>query len=134
MNRLHGVIQAIDSHGSMSLVEIAHNGDRFCAYVVGTPQNCAYLQEGRKVDLLVKETEVSLARSPLGCISIGNCFAARVSEVWLGRLLGQVALDYRGTKVTAVVGARAIQQMALQPGEEILWLIKSTELTLAEAS
>jgi molybdopterin-binding protein len=51
-----------------------------------------------------------------------------------GRLLAQVALEYKGMTVTAVLGARAIRKMALVPGEEVLWLIKSTELTLAEAS
>jgi molybdate transport system regulatory protein len=134
VNRLRGIIREIETHGSMSLVDVAINGDRFSAYVLETPQSCGYLREGREVDLLVKETEVSLARAPLGWISIGNCFSARVLMVEEGRLLAQVALEYKGMTVTAVLGARAIRKMALVPGEEVLWLIKSTELTLAEAS
>jgi molybdate transport system regulatory protein len=134
MNRLPGIVRGIDSHGSMSLVEVAVDGDVFSAYVLETPRSCAYLREGKRIDLLVKETEVSLARPPLGSISIGNCFAARVNSVEEGKLLAQVALDYKGMKVTAVLGTRAVRKMTLIPGEEVLWLIKSTELTLAEAS
>lgn len=133
MNRLRGIVREIDSHGSMSLVEIAVQGDLFSAYVLETPRTCAYLREGAPIDLLVKETEISLARAPLGAISMGNCFSARVRAVEEGKLLTQVVLDYKGLRVTAVLGARAVRRMQLVADEEVLWLFKSTELTLAEA-
>lgn len=134
MNRLRGHIADVETCGSMSRVEVDISGTLLSAYVLETPETCSYLRSGYRVDMLVKETEVSLARDLHGQISIGNRFPAIVREIKVGQLLAQIALDFQGMTVTAVIGARALRELALQPGEEVLVLIKSTELTLAEVA
>ncbi|MBI2265537.1 MAG: TOBE domain-containing protein [Armatimonadetes bacterium] len=132
MNRLRGKIVKIESTGLMSSVDVKVGEDVFSAFVLETPPTCGYLREGGEVSLLFKETEVSLAREFTGIISIGNQMEGTVSRIDLGKILGLVELDYRGTTVGAITSKSAVTALDLKKGDKVRWLLKSSELSLME--
>ena len=133
MNRLRGQITGIESNGHISLVDVAVNGDTFAAILLEAPDSAAYLAVGNPVDVLFKETEVSLAKNLSGLISLRNRMRATVQHIRQGEILSEVVLDYRGQPLTSIITSRSIQRMEIREGDEVEALIKANEVSLTEA-
>jgi molybdate transport system regulatory protein len=133
VNKLAGVITAVTSSDHLSLVDVAVGEHLFAAIVVETPAAVPYLEAGRPVWLLFKETEVSLARNLAGAISLSNRIPARVRAIRPGRLLSEVELDYAGQRVVSVITTRSVERLGLQPGDAVEGFVKANEMILMEA-
>jgi molybdopterin-binding protein len=133
MNQLHGRITAIESDGHVSLVDVAVGEDTFAAILLETPANAPYLAVGRGVQVLFKETEVSLAKELSGQISLRNRIRAKVQGIRRGAILSEVLLDYRGQTIASIITTRALGRLELQEGDEVEALIKANEVSLMEA-
>jgi molybdate transport system regulatory protein len=133
MNRLPGVITAIEFNDHLSLVDVAVGEDAFTAMLMETPQNAPYLRAGNTVDVLFKATEVSLAKNLSGRISLRNRIKGTVKQIRRGDILCEVTLDYQGRRVTSIVTTRAVQRLELQEGDEVEALVKANEVSLTEA-
>jgi molybdopterin-binding protein len=132
MNRLNGTISAIESTDHLSLVDVAVAGDTFTAIVVETPGSAAYLRVGNQVEVLFKETEVSLARDLSGLISLRNRMAGTVQAIRRGKLLSEVRLDYKGMSVVSIITTRSVDRLQLAEGAAVEGLVKANEVTLRE--
>lgn len=132
MNKLQGQIAAVDSNSHMALVDVAVDGDIFTATLLETPQTAPYLQVGRPVTLLFKETEVSLAKNLSGLLSLRNRFAATVRAIERGGILSAVTLDYRGMTLTSIITTRSVARLQLAVGDTVEALIKANEIALRE--
>lgn len=133
MNRLRGQITGIESNGHVSLVDVAVNGDTFACILLEAPDMSPYLAVGNEVNVLFKETEVSLAKNLSGLISLRNRMRATVQHIRQGRILSEVVLDYRGQPLTSIITSRSIQRMEIREGDEVEALIKANEVSLTEA-
>jgi molybdate transport system regulatory protein len=134
MNRLLGAIAAVAASDHVSLVDVAVGEDLFTAAVVETPVTAPYLEAGRPVWLLFKETEVSLAKQLSGDISLSNRIPATVRAVRHGGLLSEVQLDYRGQPLVSVITTRSAERLKLRPGDRVEGLVKSNEMMLMDAA
>lgn len=132
MNRLRGRISAIESNGHVSLVDVAVGSDIFTAILLEAPDCASYLCVGNEVEVLFKETEVSLAKELSGLISLRNRIRSTVTQIRPGEILSEVLLDYQGLPVTSIVTSRAIARLELKPGDEVEALIKANEVSLME--
>ena len=132
MNRLRGRISQIESNGFISLVDVAVGADNFTAILLETPARAPYLAIGREVQVLFKETEVSLAKNLSGLLSLRNRLRGRVQHIRRGVILSEVALDYQGQSVTSIITTRAVDRLNLQVGDEVEALIKANEVSLME--
>ena len=132
MNKLRGLITGIESNDHVSLVDVEVNGDSFTATLLETPDDAPYLQVGNPVDVLFKETEVSLAKNLSGMISLRNRFTTTVKEVRGGVILSEVLLDYRGHSVSSIITSRSIKRMEIRPGDVLEAMVKANEVTLLE--
>ncbi len=130
MNRLKGQIVAIDHSSHMSLVDVAVGGDIFTATLLETPESADYLRVGSSVTLLFKETEVSLAKSLSGLISLRNRIAVAIRSIERGDILSAVELDYRGNTLKSVITTRAVERLQLTAGDQVEALIKANEIAL----
>ena len=133
MNRLRGRIISIESNDHVSLVDVDVSGDVFSATLLETPEDAPYLQPGNVVDVLFKETEVSLAKGLSGLISLRNRMSATVMQVRSGVILSEVVLDYRGQFISSIITTRSIGRMDIRQGDEVEALVKANEMTLMEA-
>lgn len=133
MNRLDGTVTAIESNGFVSLVDVAAGQHAFTALLLESPASAPYLAVGRAVTVLFKETEVSLAKSLAGELSLRNRIPAKVVSVRRGDILSEVVLDGgAGVSLTSIVTTRAVGRLSLAPGDEVEALIKANEVSLTE--
>jgi molybdate transport system regulatory protein len=130
MNKLQGKIVAIEHNSHMSLVDVAVGDDIFSATLLETPETASYLEVGKPVALLFKETEVSLAKNLSGLISLRNRFHATVLGINRGDILSAIRLDYLGLPLISIVTTRAVDRLQLAVGDEVDALVKANEMVL----
>lgn len=134
MNQLRGRIVGIESNDHVSLVDVEISGDTFSAMLLETPESASYLLIGNEVQVLFKETEVSLAKNLSGLISLRNRVHGSVRSVRRGAILSEVVLDYRGQTLTSIITTRSIRRLDIKQGDEVEALIKANEVSLMEVS
>ena len=132
MNKLRGRITRIESNDHVSLVDVDVSGDIFTATLLETPDDAAYLKVGNVVDVLFKETEVSLAKGLSGLISLRNRVLTTVRLVRSGVILSEVVMDYRGQPISSIITTGSIKRLDIKPGDEVEALVKANEVTLME--
>lgn len=143
MNRLHGIVAALESEGDLSLVEIDAGGIRLSSLVLDSVRSAAWLAPGSAVTVLFKESEVALAAgdpAQLAPLSIRNRLPCAVRAITAGRILAHIELECgledepaRGSATLhALISARACAELGLAPGMAVTALIKATEVSLAE--
>lgn len=132
MNKLRGRITAVEFNDHVSLVDVDVEGDAFTATLLETPEDAPYLKVGNRVQVLFKETEVSLAKNLSGQISLRNRIAAQVVEVRGGVILSEVVMQYRGHAISSIITTRSIVRMQIKPGDQLEAMVKANEVTLLE--
>jgi molybdate transport system regulatory protein len=130
MNRLPGMISAIEVHGSIALVEATVNAHKLTATLVGTGSEVQEWQSGMPVTVLFKETEVSLAKNLSGLISMRNRMPCAVTAIDRGKLLTKVSLDFSGHTITSVITTRSSHALSLAVGDMVEGLVKANEMTM----
>jgi len=133
MNRLPGCISAVESNGYLSLVDVEVEGEQFTATLLEDPSAARYLKQGSAVEVLFKETEVSLAKNLSGVISLRNRFPVTVTQINRGSIMTEVCVDYRGHALSSIITTRAVGRLKLEIGDEVEALVKANEITLMEA-
>jgi molybdopterin-binding protein len=132
MNKLRGRITRIESNDHVSLVDVDVSGDNFTATLLETPEDAPYLKVDNNVDVLFKETEVSLAKGLSGLISLRNRVLTTVKLVRSGVILSEVVLDYRGQTISSIITTGSIKRLDIKPGDQVEALVKANEVTLME--
>jgi molybdopterin-binding protein len=133
MNQLKGSITAIETAGDISLVTISAAGESFSSLVLDTPATVAYLQTGNEIVLVFKETEMSIGKALTGGLSLRNRFPAQIRQIESGTILSVVHLDFKGIPLQAVITTRSVAELQLVVGEQVVGLVKTTEITLTES-
>jgi len=133
VNCIKGKIVAIKSEGSLSLVHLETElAAILTVIVIDTPATASYLEIGKEVQALFKETEVILDLAKKRTLSIENCIPGEVMDIEEGTLMSQVRLQTVLGTLTAVITTTALQSMAISEGKNIVALIKVNEIMLSE--
>ncbi|MBP1617124.1 MAG: hypothetical protein H6Q14_951 [Bacteroidetes bacterium] len=132
MNKIKGVITGVESSSNISLATIQANGKTFSSLIIDTPANALYLEEGKEVYVLFKETEVSIAKGRTGLISMNNVLQVVVTKISKGDVLARLELDFDGTPIVSVITTRSVNRLGLCEGDTVEALVKSNEITLME--
>ena len=130
MNKLQGIITGIQQSGAILLVDADVNGHGFSALLIESAFRPDWLQVGNTIDLVFKETEVSLAKNLQGQISMRNRMKCVVREIERGDLLSKIKLSFLNHTVTSAITTRAVDSLSLTVGEEVEALIKANEVSL----
>lgn len=131
MNILPGTIREIKTHGNLTLVRIAVSDITFTSIVIETPATATYLKPGTAIQVMFKETEVIIAKTSQD-ISLQNRIPVRITEITKGQLLSQLLLQFHDYKICSVITSNAVNQLQLKPGSEVIALVKTNEVMLAE--
>ncbi|ELR73437.1 tobe domain protein [Fulvivirga imtechensis AK7] len=132
MNILTGKITAIEVSGSLSLVTAVAEDVVLKSIVIETPETASYLQEGRPVKLLFKETEVIIGVGNLSNISLQNRIAGTVSSIEKGSLISRLVINTRLGEIVSVITTRAVEQLNIDINAEVKAMIKTNEMMLSE--
>jgi molybdate transport system regulatory protein len=130
MNRIAGTIAAIESCGSVMLVDVQVGSQRYSATILGSGEMAVSWNIGTPVTLLFKETEVALAKNLSGMISLRNRFKGVVSAMESGQVLTKVSFVADGEIVTSIITTRSAQAMQIALGDAVEGLVKANEMTL----
>jgi molybdate transport system regulatory protein len=130
MNRLSGTITKIQQSGAIILVDVDVNGHGFSAMLIESASQPEWLKTGNTIDLVFKETEVSLAKNLSGMISMRNRMKCTVEQIERGELLSKITLKFQQYTVTSAITTRSVNSLDLKTGDEVEALVKANEVSL----
>ncbi len=129
-NHLRGEIIAIDTLGSIALIDVGVGTRRFSASVISSAQDLAVWKLGQEVQLRFNEMEVAIAKNLSGQISLRNRFPGVITGLEPGRILTRVLFRMDEIALSAVITSRSAQSLNLAVGDQIEGLVKSNEMLL----
>ncbi len=130
MNVLTGIITQIQQSGAILLVDVDVNGQNFSALLIESAIRTDWLQKSNTIDLVFKETEVSLAKNLSGLISLRNRMQCQVLKVERGELLSKITLQFQQQIITSAITTRAIDALQIVVGDSIEAMVKANEVSL----
>jgi molybdate transport system regulatory protein len=134
-NQLDGVIEAITRGEVMGTVQVRlAGGQDVTAAITLDAIDDLTLAVGQAVAVLIKSTEVSVALDPVPSLSIRNQIAGTVFEVDPGAVMTTVKVTIQGgATVTAAITKDGAEDLELAPGDPVIMLVKSTDVSMAVA-
>jgi len=130
MNKLTGIISKIQQSGAILLVDVDVDGHNFSAMLIESAFSPEWLQTGRIIELVFKETEVSLAKNLSGLISMRNRMKCTVFHIERGELLSKISLKFQKYVITSAITTRSVNSLDLKIGDEVEALVKANEVSL----
>ncbi|MFZ6849972.1 TOBE domain-containing protein [Undibacterium sp. RuRC25W] len=138
MNQIAGTIAAVETHGSVALVDVAAGRLQLSATLLGNPGQLAAWVTGREVTVLFKETEVAIAKNLQGEISLRNRIPGRILDIETGKILTRIVIVVEGltnevangVMISSVITSRSTHRLRLAIGDQVEALIKSNEMTI----
>ena len=130
MNKLNGSITKIQQSGAILLVDIDIDGHGFSALLIESATQTQWLQKNSIVDIVFKETEVTLAKNLSGLISTRNRMKCKVLQIEPGDLISKITLQFHNNTIVSAITTRALDSLQIDIGDEIEALIKSNEVSL----
>ncbi len=100
--------------------------------VVITKASCEdmHLSEGDTITVLIKGTDVMLAKSFSGMISARNRVSGVVKQIIEGDVVSKVFVESQDEMLHAIITNTSLKEMDISEGNEITAIVKSTELIL----
>ena len=130
MNKLTGIISKIQQSGAILLVDVNVDGHGFSAMLIESATQPEWLQPGNTIELVFKETEVSLAKNLSGMISMRNRMKCTILHIECGELLSKVSLQFQEYTITSAITTRSVNLLDLKIGDEVEALVKANEVSL----
>lgn len=130
MNKLTGTISKIQQSGAILLVDVDVDGHGFSAMLIESATQPEWLKTGNTIDLIFKETEVSLAKNLSGIISMRNRMKCTILHIERGELLSKVSLQFQKYVITSAITTRSVNSLDLKIGDEVEALVKANEVSL----
>jgi molybdate transport system regulatory protein len=100
--------------------------------VIITTASCddMHLSEGDSITVLIKGTDVMLAKSFSGMISARNRVSGIVTQIIQGDVVSKVFVESQEEMLHAVITNTSLKEMDIKEGNEVTAIVKSTELIL----
>lgn len=131
MNRLPGVISAVQYHDRIALIDVTVTDSICCSAIqIGLEQGGTDCTVGSPVMLYFKEFEVSIARQLQGMISLRNRFQCRIVSLERGEIMTRIILQCQHFKLSSVITTRSVNAMLLKSGDEVEALVKANEMNI----
>jgi molybdopterin-binding protein len=130
MNKLPGTITNIQQSGAILLVDIRVADRLFSALLIESANQPEWVKIGETIDIVFKETEVSLAKNLSGQISLRNRMQCVVLKIDRGKLLSRVFLKFQDFTLSSAITTRSVDSLNLNIGDEVEALVKSNEVSL----
>lgn len=130
MNKLSGKILKIQQSGAILLVDVEVEKQIFSALLIESVIQPDWLETGKDVEIVFKETEVSLAKNLSGQISMRNRMKCYVQRIDRGELLSKIDLKFGDYTITSAITTRSVDSLKLELGDEVEALVKANEVSL----
>jgi molybdate transport system regulatory protein len=130
VNSLPGVLNEIESEGSVALLDVMVGEQKFSATLLGSTTDFAGWQNGMRVQLSFNEMEVAIAKNLQGQISLRNRLPGVIQQIEAGKILTRVHFLMQQFTISAVITTRSARALQLTVGDHIEGLVKSNEMNV----
>lgn len=129
MNQLEAEIVHYRVSGQIIICELMTHGTPATAVILDSPSELNWLQEGQKVNILFKETEVMIAKGDIGMLSLNNRFTGKITGVETGDIYSSLMIDF-GTGIESVITSKSVRRLELKEGDVVTALVKANEISI----
>jgi molybdate transport system ATP-binding protein len=129
MNRFPGTVRSLQVSDGVSLMTFDALGERLVMLGLEPP---AGLEEGGRVLLGVKGTQLLLSRKAPEGLSLLNALPAEVERIERGELLAAVELRSGMERLEALLPREALEPLALEPGDGCWVCFQASALSILE--
>ena len=129
MSKFIATIKKINSVDNLNIVEFDFNGLTLKMMSLDLNDD---VKIGKKVELSVKPSNISIAKNLIGEISLSNQIVATIQSLENGQLLTSVILKINDTLLESIITVDSSKRMNLQIGEVVTILIKASNLSIGE--
>jgi molybdopterin-binding protein len=129
MNYINAVVRERESLENINLVSF--EADKQSLKMISLELSDE-IKQGKKVVLGIKSTNIALAKNLEGELSISNQLRITIASLNFGKLLCSVKFLFAGEMQESVITKASAERMGLKVGDEIIALIKSSDLSIVE--
>ena len=129
MSGLVARVSDIQSVDTLHIVKFECHGEIFSMMSLELDKN---IKIGTKVSLVVKPSQIALAKDFHGDVSCSNRFNALIHSCNNGELLSSVTLIFFDTMIESIITSDSSSKMKLQEGDMVTVLIKASDLSIGE--
>lgn len=126
MNSIKAKISAIKHYEGIMQISAAFGEESLSALLLSA--DGSYMVD-EDIELLFKETEVMLATLE-SKVSARNSFVSKIISIKRGEILAQVAFEFHGVEINAIITKDALEDLDPKVGELFGWFVKSNEIRL----
>ena len=132
MNTLTGKIIKIQSNEGISLIDINIGEDEFSSLIIDSEATKKYIKVGNNINMLFKETEISLKNYHDKLIKRNNKFIAKVKSIDKGKILSDIELEYKNQQLRVITLTRYLNELNLQVNKKAVMLLRPQEILLSK--
>lgn len=129
MNYIKASVTSIDSFDGITIVGFSAGNEVLTMMSLELDRS---LKVGSDVILAVKATTVSLSREKSALLSISNQLPVQISSINEGELLSSIKLSFENSTIESIITKSSAVRMGLKPDDEIVALVKASDLAIAE--
>ena len=133
MNILNGIVSKMERYEGISLIDINIGEDEFSSLIIETETTRKYIKVGSEIDMLFKETEISLKNYHDKLIKRNNKFVAKVISIEKGKILSDVELEYNSQLLKVITLTRHINELNLEVGKKAVVILRTQEILLSKS-
>lgn len=131
-NRLCGTIVSITQGQIHAHVQILWKDIPLSVIITRASCEDMHLSVGDTIYVLIKGTDIMLAKSLSGMLSARNSAKGVVREIVRGDVLSKIFVESQGDRLHAIITNTSLKEMGIKEGNEITAIVKSTELILSK--
>ncbi len=129
MNKIEAIISQIDNIDNLNIVQFDFSEIKLKMMSLDLNEN---IKVGQKVILIVKSTNVLVAKDFQGMISFSNQFKANIKDVDNGQLLSSITIKIKNINLESIITKSSSLKMDLKKDDEVTVLIKASDLSIHE--
>lgn len=129
MNYIKASVTSIDFFDGITIVGFSAGSEVLTMMSLELDRS---LKVGSDVILAVKATTVSLSREKSALLSISNQLPVQISSINEGELLSSIKLSFENSTIESIITKSSAVRMGLKPDDEIVALVKASDLAIAE--
>ena len=133
MNKLKGEIYHVQTAEGITLVDIRIDDDEFSSLIINSDSTDEYISVGNKVNMLFKETEISVkSYHERHNKKRQNKIITELEAIKKGDILSELKFSYKGNLVTAIILSRLLEELKLKIGEKAILILRTQEILLSK--
>lgn len=131
-SRLCGTITGITSGQIHAQINVLWKEIPLSVIITKTSCDDLHLSIGDTISVLIKGTDVMLAKSFSGTLSARNKVKGTVKKIVRGDVLSKIFVESQGDILHAFITSNSLKEMDIREGDEITAVVKSTELIVSK--